>query len=148
MMPEFRNKIEIAASPSQIWSILIDFEKWPQWSDSFSALQRLDDGPVGLGSRIRIKQPRLFPRNWTITEWNPDNSFSWISKGGGVTSFANHWIETDRDVCTFHQSMNISGFLGRPTAILLKATICRYMDMEAAGLKDRSERRDQLPVPE
>ena len=141
-MAEFHNKIEIATNQSQIWNILIDFEKWPKWSDSFSSLQRLDDGPVGVGSRIRIKQPRLVPGNWTITEWNPENNFAWISKGGGATSLANHWIETDGDVCTFHQSMKISGFIGRPTAFLLRAIIRRYMDMEATGLKNRSEQRD------
>ena len=49
--------VEIGATPAEVWSVLVDIDRWPAWTETVSELERLDTGPLGLSSRVRLKQP-------------------------------------------------------------------------------------------
>ena len=47
-----------------------------------------DGGPLAVGAKARIKQPRMFARVWEVTEFEPERSFTWQSVTGMLTGFA------------------------------------------------------------
>jgi uncharacterized protein YndB with AHSA1/START domain len=136
---EYETSVLIAAPPERVWEVLVDVERWPEWTASMSRVERLDEGELRVGSRARVKQPRLPPSSWTVTEVDPGRSFTWRSRSGGVTSEGRHRVEATgegaRATLTFRQT----GLLAGPIGLLWGRQIRRYVEMELAGLKRRAE---------
>ena len=53
-----RASITINAPIDVVWSVFTDVERWPTWASSFTSVE-LVDGPMRLGAKARIRQPRL-----------------------------------------------------------------------------------------
>ena len=83
----------VGAAPGRVWAILADVENWPTWTPSVSSVTRLDAGPLRVGSRVRIKQPRLPVTTWTVTELSAGESFSWVAAGPGFRATASHRVQ-------------------------------------------------------
>ncbi len=47
--------VEIGAAASTIFEVLSDARRLPEWSESVVAARRLDEGPVGVGSRAAMR---------------------------------------------------------------------------------------------
>jgi hypothetical protein len=60
--------------------VLRDAAGWPDWSETVDDLRLLDEGPFGLGSRARVKQPKMSVLTWKVTE-----STALESRPGGLT---------------------------------------------------------------
>ena len=52
-MIEVRSRID--ASPEDIWRVLVDVERWPEWTPSITRLEKLDPGDLRVGQRVRIE---------------------------------------------------------------------------------------------
>jgi uncharacterized membrane protein len=85
-VPGLERTVTIAAPPDRVWSVVVDVDRWPERIPTVDAVERLDDGPLAVGSRTRLQQPRLPAGVWTITELTPGRSFTWESRSPGVTS--------------------------------------------------------------
>ena len=133
-------KVEIEARPERVWEVMTDVESWPQWTASVERAERLDDGPLQVGSRARLKQPKFPPVVWVVTELDPGMSFSWTAKNVGVTSTAEHRIVpgTSGGV-TVKLSLRQEGPLAALLALLTSKLTRRYVETEAQGLKRRCE---------
>jgi uncharacterized membrane protein len=132
--------IEIAASPELIWSTLCDVERWPEWTASVSAVERLDAGEFGVGSRARVKQPGMPSLVWEVTEYAPGEVFNWTSTVPGVTTTGGHRLTPARDGrVPVTLSLDQQGFLAPVVSRLTGSRSRRYVQMEADGLKRRSE---------
>ena len=55
----FMATIDVAAPAQLVYEVYTDVERWPEWAASVTSVERLDQGPLRVGSRARIKQPRL-----------------------------------------------------------------------------------------
>jgi uncharacterized protein YndB with AHSA1/START domain len=136
---EFQTSTHINAKVERVWEILIDVERWPEWTRSMSTVKRLDPGPLTVGSRARITQPKLPTVVWQVTELTPLQSFSWTARGVGITSVADHRLaSTDSGTdltLALRQTGPLSAVLGMVTGELTR----RYLEMEAQGLKQRTE---------
>jgi len=142
--------IEITASPELIWSTLSEVERWPEWTNSVTEVERLDTGDFGVGSRARVKQPGMPRLTWEVTEYAPGEVFSWASKLPGVTTTGGHRFApgpsgsaSGSDVpsgrVTVTLTLDQEGFLAPVVWRLTGSRSRRYVQMEAEGLKRRCE---------
>ena len=138
-MRAFRTTVEIAAPADRVWSIISDVERWHAWTASITSIERLDTGPLRVGSRALVRQPRL-PRNqFEVTALEEGRGFSWESKSPGLRGVGHHWIETTSTGCRVTLGVDFRGPLAWPISRLYGALTQRYIEMEAEGLKRRSE---------
>ncbi len=101
-------------SPELIWSTLGDVEGWPDWTDSVTEVERLDDGDLGVGSRARVKQPGMPRLVWEVTECAPGEVFSWAAKVPGVTTTGGHRLAPGVDgSVTVTLTLDQEGLLAR-----------------------------------
>ncbi len=82
--------VDIAATVEDVWAVLVDVERWPEWTRSMSEVKLLDAEALALGVRVRIKQPRLPVTVWQVTGLEPLRSFTWEASNPGVTTVAEH----------------------------------------------------------
>jgi hypothetical protein len=62
-----------------------------------TTVERLDDGPLRVGSRARLKQPGQRPTVWAVTAHEPEQRFEWEASVFGVRTVASHLIEPTAD---------------------------------------------------
>ena len=104
-----------------------------------SKVTLLGPGPLAVGSRVKIKQPRLPVAVWTVDRLEPGSSFSWINHSVGLTSFADHRLSTIDNGTQVVLSFRQSGVLA-PLMALIAGNLARgYVRTEAAGLKRHCE---------
>jgi uncharacterized membrane protein len=132
--------VDINAPADRVWAELIDVEHWPESTVSMTSVQRLDAGAFGVGSRARIKQPKLPSLVWTVTAFEPGKEFVWESISGTVRAIAGHRLDAQPDgsvrlTLSIRQTGLFSGFVARVYAGLTQ----RYLNLESAGLKRRCE---------
>jgi uncharacterized membrane protein len=133
-----RASIAIDAPIDVVWSVFTDVERWPTWTSSVTSVELLD-GPMRLGAKARIRQPRLPTVVWEVTKWEPGRSWTWAVTSPGAHTEASHVLSTVGDRTLAEQTITSSGPLGRLVAVLLRSLTRRYLAIEAAGLKQRSE---------
>ena len=136
---QFQTSVEISAAPATVWAVMADVEHWPEWTASVRSIRRLDAGPLQPGSRALIRQPRFPPAMWTVTAVEPGRAFTWKSGLPGMWVQAHHSIAPVDDGARVTLSLRYDGALARLLGRMTAALTHRYLAMEAAGLKRRSE---------
>jgi uncharacterized protein YndB with AHSA1/START domain len=134
--------VQIAAPPERVWGILADVDRWPSWTASVTSVTRLDAGPFGVGSRVRVKQPRLPVTIWTVSQFVPGEAFTWTAKAPGARTDARHEVHAAGPGSVVTLVLDQSGLVGQLFGRLTSGLTKRYMTMEANGLKDRAELSD------
>src|SRR3954452_22737000 len=90
---EYLLSIDIEAPPDVVWTVMSDGERWPDWTASVTSVTRLDEGPLRIGSRALIREPRFPPARWVVTELLPGRSFTWKSGLPGMWVYGEHSVE-------------------------------------------------------
>ena len=116
-----------------------DVEHWHEWTASIISVERLTAGALGVGSKARVRQPKLLPAVFEITKWDSPRSFEWVTRSGGVNAVARHSVEPIGPGARARLSVVLSGALAPLVAWFAGNLTNRYLQMEAAGLKQRSE---------
>jgi carbon monoxide dehydrogenase subunit G len=138
-MTHIHTTIDIQAAPDRVWEAVCDIEHWSEWTPTVIGVQRLDPGPLAVGSRAIVRQPKLLPARWQITELEEGRSFSWFTCGPGMSVTARHLIEGAADGSRATLSLDFSGPLCPLCARLTRGLNERYLALEARGLKHRAE---------
>jgi hypothetical protein len=136
---QFQCKERIEASIHHVWVILADVERWPEWTSSVTRIEKLNSRPLGLGSRVRIHQPKLRPAVWVVTDWEPESHFVWEAAGQGVSLVGSHVLKACEEGCEVTLGLRFDGWLGGLVALLKGRIAKRYVRREAEGLKARSQ---------
>src|SRR3954465_10329561 len=107
-----RASIAIDAPVDVVWAVFTDVERWPTWASSFTSVE-LIDGPMRLGAKGRITQPRLPTVVWEVPQWEPGRSWTWAGGGPGPRTEASHVLTVSGRGTIAEQSIVSSGPLGK-----------------------------------
>ena len=135
--------VDVDATPGRVWEVMREVDRWPEWAPTVTSVTRVGAEPLGLGSRVRIEQPRLPATEYVVTEYDPGHGFTWVASGPGVRTTARHTLEPlaggrTRVRLAVEQAGPVGAVMGR---LFFRGLTERYLAAEAAGLKARSEGR-------
>jgi uncharacterized membrane protein len=135
----FNVAVDIDAPPDRVFAVLRDVERWPEWTPSMTRVQRLDRGPFSIGSRALVRQPKLRPAVWQVTELEEHRNFTWIMRTPGLRMQAEHLIEPRGAGSRALLSFELSGLIAPLISRLYGGLIQQYISTESRGLKQRAE---------
>src|SRR5689334_1769307 len=90
---EFQRTIEIAAPAATVWAVMSDVERWHEWTPSVTSVRLMEKGPLAIGSRAWIRQPKFPPALWQVTAIEPPRRFVWRSGLPGMWVYGHHSVE-------------------------------------------------------
>lgn len=131
--------LDIRAPVEKVWALTEDIEAWPSMTPTITSVERLDHGPIDVGSRARIKQPRQRPAVWTVTRFDRPQLFEWATKIGPVTMTAAHRLEETAEGCRNIVSIELSGFGSGLLGRLVGRRVREAIETENRGFKQRAE---------
>ena len=135
----FDISVEIAAPPETVWTVVSDIEHWHEWTPSVRSIRRFGRGPIAIGSRALVRQPKFPPAVWTVTAFEPGRRFDWKSGAPGMWVHASHAIEPTAAGSRVRLRLRYEGALGGLFARWTRDITNRYLAYEAEGLRVRSE---------
>jgi uncharacterized membrane protein len=136
-----RTDVEIEASPSAVWDIYADVERWPDWTASIKSVVGLDGPEIAVGRRFEIRQPRMPKLVWEVTAVEPGVSWTWRVKSLGGTTTASHELAPSGNRTIVRQRIEQRGPIGVAVGLMIRGLTKRYLKMEGEGLKSRVEQR-------
>ena len=136
----FERSIEIGASQQRVWDVVSDIERWPDVVETVDTVALLTPAPVGEGSRVRLRQPKLPEATWVVTAWESPAFFAWQQKSGGVTIDAGHRIDAIGDGRSrLTLTIDMHGLLVPITGRLYADLTNRYLALETEGMRRAAE---------
>lgn len=138
-MVKFSITTDIAAPAARVWEVMSDTDRWHEWTPSVTSIRRFDEGPFAVGSRAVIRQPKFPSALWRVSSIEPGHSFTWVSTAPGVRVIAHHSVEPAPIGSRATLSVEYRGVLARLFGRLTKGITPRYLELEASGLRQRSE---------
>lgn len=140
--------VDIDAPATVVWDVFSDVEHWPEWTASVTSLVAFDGAGIAVGKRFEIKQPRMPKLVWEVTDVTPGESWTWVQRSPGGLTVASHEVSAISDGRTrVRQQIDQRGPVGALVGLAMRRMTRRYLDMEAAGLKARSEQLYHLDGP-
>ena len=136
----FEAIIDVAAPAQLLFEVYTDVERWPEWTASVTRVERLDQGPLSVGSRARIKQPRLPAAVWEVTEVVAGHSLpGWLGVRGLSLQAVMASPRRGWGPVRVTASLEQAGLLGPLFGFLTKQLTNRYLQIELRGLKAHCE---------
>nr|WSX73028.1 SRPBCC family protein [Streptomyces sp. NBC_00899]WSX80906.1 SRPBCC family protein [Streptomyces sp. NBC_00899] len=141
MVPAYAYSLTVDAPAPRVWQVLTEVEHWPELTASMTSVRGLDGPRPVLGARFEVRQPRLRRAVWTVTRLDEGTAFDWESRAPGVLSRGTHLLEPDGSATRLTLTIDQTGILAWPIALLAGTMIRRYVAMEARGIAAASTRR-------
>ena len=136
----FEQSTDIDARQQRVWDVLTDLEAWPQRIETVDVVELLTPAPVGVGSHVRLKQPKLGEGTWEVTVWDAPSYFEFRQQSGGVTIVAGHRVEAlEEGRSRLTLTLEMQGLLVPIFGRLYRDLTNRYMTIEAQGMKRAAE---------
>jgi uncharacterized membrane protein len=137
-MPRFfETSSHIDAPAQQVWEVIFDVARWPEWTPTIDSVERLEDGPFRVGSRAVVRQPKLPKASWEVTEVVDGRSFTWEAKGPGMKTIARHEVVPDATGSAVTLSIEQTGPMGAVAGLVWRRLTQRYIELEAESLANR-----------
>lgn len=131
--------VDVAAPAEHVWQVLSDVGRWPGWTPSVTSVRQADEGPLRVGARVTLSQPRLPTSEYVVTELVPGRTFTWVATRPGVRTTARHDVAALDDGTRVRLSVTQSGWLGAAMGRIYRGLTDRYLAAEANGLRSRCE---------
>jgi uncharacterized membrane protein len=135
----FDHSTTIQAPPERVWEVFSNVERWPDWTPTVDSVERLDAGRIHIGSRTRIRQPKLRAAVWEVTDMKDGEYFEWVSSVPGMKTTGGHRVISTPEgtvaTATIIQEGPLSWLFGRMYAGLTR----QYIATETQKLKEVSE---------
>ncbi len=138
----WKNTVTIDAPVKRVWQLTLDVESWPRHTPTMQSVERLDAGPLRVGSTARIKQPGQAPAVWEVTRLTPQREFTWHTKRFGLTLTGSHLLETTERGCRNTLILDVTGFGARLLGLVAGRAFSGALAKENNGFKAAAERSD------
>ncbi len=136
----FVRAIDIDAPQQRVWDVLTDLEGWPQRIDTVETIEILTPRPVAVGSRVKLKQPKLSEGVWEVTIWDSPTRFEWTQKTSALSSVADHRVEALGEGRTrLTLILDMRGLLVPMVALFYRGLANDYLTRETQGMKRAAE---------
>jgi len=139
MKREYQTRRQIQASAPMIWAKLIDVTTWHKWTPTVIRTEPLTAGTLGVGSRVRIEQPKLGTAIWEVTRWEHQHRFEWQNRRFGIRIVGDHAIDQHEGSCSVTLTIRFEGALAGVASALYGRLTAEYLHLEADGLKAEVE---------
>ena len=137
-MPRYVVTERIGATPDEIWPVLADVVRWPEWTPTVASVEPVDGPTLEVGSRFEVVQPKLRPAVWTVTAVDSLRSFTWEARSPGVRLVAEHLLTKEEARTTrLDLTFTFAGALGSIVGVLARGLTLGYMRTEASKLRAR-----------
>lgn len=103
------------------------------------SVRPMSDGPLAVGSRYEMRQPKLRPAIWQVTDLEEQRRFDWQASAAGLQMKAGHSVEPDGAGSRVELSFEVCGFLAPVIGRLYGRLIEDYVGTESKKLKSRCE---------
>jgi uncharacterized membrane protein len=133
----FETSRHIDAPPDKVWEVMVDVARWPEWTPTIDSVELAHDGPLHVGSRAVVRQPKLPRATWEVTEVLDGRRFTWEAKGPGMSTVARHEVVPDRAGSKVTLSVEQKGPMGAVAALVWRRLTQRYVELEAECLDRR-----------
>jgi hypothetical protein len=145
-MSRMARSVRIEAPSPDVWAALVDVETWPAWASQFKRLERLDSGALASGSRVRVRPKGQLSSVWTVTDYEPERSFTWESTlVPGLRVVGGHELTPARTATNAEFWLEAKGVLGALLSPILRRTIFSRNTRSATdGLKRHIESRSAV----
>jgi carbon monoxide dehydrogenase subunit G len=146
----WENTVTIEAPAEVVWRLTVDVTNLPAITPTMTRVIRLDDGPMRVGSRARIKQPGQPEAVWTVTRIDEGREFgdgsdpnvrqfTWETKRMGLAMTGSHLIRQVGDQCQNTLVLDVqgrgAGLFGRIFGRALRSAI----ETENAGFRTAAQ---------
>ncbi|MBI5288506.1 MAG: SRPBCC family protein [Chloroflexi bacterium] len=146
-MVRYEKTIEIAAQPAVVWEVIRDVERWPEWTPTMKYVRLREPGPLALGSTADVDVDGAGRSTLRVTEYTEGRSFTWSATVRGVRFAAAHIVEPAGAGSRATLWVEFRGVMAAIFAPMLRRTAHRNVDIEAEGLKRRSEETARAGFP-
>lgn len=135
----FEHSLHIDAPVGDVWALTLDVEAWPRFTPTMTSVERLDDGPIGVGSRARVKQPMQRAAEWTVRAVDPEQRFVWGTRMFGLELVAEHRLAPAGAGCTSTLVLDVVGRGASVFGRLLGGRLRAALRQENEGFKQAAE---------
>jgi carbon monoxide dehydrogenase subunit G len=133
-------RVVIKASPTAIWEVLTDVERWPMWTPTVLSVEPVTRDGFKVGAKYRVTQPKIKPAIYEVTERIPHEAFTWVQKAPGATMIAEHRLTAfDGSGTEVELAFATKGLLGALAGSMNAKLIAEYVKTEAKSLKQHCE---------
>lgn len=139
---KFETTIDINAPAPEVWSVLADVTRWPDWTPTMNEVRLLEGDRLGAAGSAEVRQPKLPKAVWKVTEFDDGRRFAWAAGGPGVHTVGDHVVEPlGADRCRVRLGIETTGAMSRLFWLFAGNLTRRYVTLEADSLKRRCEAR-------
>lgn len=134
------NHIDIAASPSTVWTHLVRAADWPGWYANASKVVIANGGrDLTAGARFRWRTFGVGLET-AVQEWVENERIAWLATSLGVRAY-HAWLIVPSDFgCRVITEETQHGFIARTGSALFPPRMHDWHQKWLEGLKARSER--------
>jgi uncharacterized membrane protein len=125
----------IDAPLSLVWRLTTEVTAWPSFMPTVQRVERLDAGPLRVGSSARVKQPAQTAAVWTVTRLEPSREFTWETRRLGLRMTGRHLLEPAGEGTRNTLVIDVAGRGSRVFAALFGGLITRVLREEAAAFE-------------
>ncbi|MEU2285713.1 SRPBCC family protein [Streptomyces sp. NPDC013178] len=153
-MSGFRETIDVDCTPDEVWTYVIDPSHLPEWQASAVSAERLDEGPIEVGSRVRVTRyvgNREIPMTMEITECDPPHAWGMQGIDGPVRGHVHGEIDPLDDGRRSRVTMDLD-FEGRGLGrvlvpLVVKPQLRKELPRNEQLLKERLEHGGGIGAP-
>jgi len=120
----------LSAPPSVVWRLTTDVERWPSFMPTVQSVERLEPGPLQVGSSARVKQPGQTAAVWTVSTITPETEFTWETRRMGLRMVGKHQLAPAADGTRNTLSIEVTGPGAGVFGALFGGMIARVIERE------------------